>query len=58
MTAQAYNKRKHDEHCKSNTVYKENDLIMIRNVPKAGISARPLSKELSGLLLPHDKYGT
>ena len=40
MNAQEYNKRIHDQHCKSNTVYNENDLVMIRNVPTAGMSAK------------------
>ena len=35
-----YNKRKFDQHCKTNVTYEENELVMIRNVPKPGMSAK------------------
>ena len=36
LVGQLYNKKQHDKHCKNNTVYKENDLVMIRNVKVSG----------------------
>ena len=40
MNAQAYIKKMYDKPCKTNTVYKENDLVMIKNIPSAGGSIK------------------
>ena len=36
ISAQEYNKKMHDSHCRTKTTYEENELVMIRTVPIAG----------------------